>query len=199
MSAKDEDREIEGATADFKRSMRRRGKPKKRRDASPPMSPQLYTGKEKSDSEVSPTDISYKSERSAHDSGLKQRRIHQRAERSISPRNILANETRDIGVGVSSDESEPQNLCRHCNSLTSAPRLYPQPSEYLYDKYDQPHSGAIVPTMPSIVFELEQVPSKKLYYCRWTVYWILWIITIVLFYLLINRDYYCQFLDANAL
>ncbi|VDM45320.1 unnamed protein product [Toxocara canis] len=178
---------------------RRRGKKKKRREQSPhSISPQLYTGKEKSDTEISPTDISYKSERSVHDAGLKQRRKYQRAKKSVSTRSLAANETRDIGVGISADEAEPQNLCHHCNSLTSMPRLYPQASEYLYDKYDQSAAGAIVPAMPSIVFELEQVPSKKLYYCRWTVYWLLWVMTILLFYLLINRDYYCQFLDANA-
>ncbi|VDM98675.1 unnamed protein product, partial [Thelazia callipaeda] len=57
----------------------------------------------------------------------------------------------------------------------------------------QPLPGGPLP-VPSIVFEIEQEPTRTWYYCRWTVYWILWLITLILVYFLIFRSYYCPLL-----
>ncbi|KAL3990952.1 hypothetical protein ACH3XW_33915 [Acanthocheilonema viteae] len=48
--------------------------------------------------------------------------------------------------------------------------------------------------VPSIIFEIEEEPTKIWYYCRWTIYWILWLIAFTLAYFLIFRQHYCSLL-----
>ncbi|VDM14672.1 unnamed protein product, partial [Wuchereria bancrofti] len=48
--------------------------------------------------------------------------------------------------------------------------------------------------VPSIIFEIEEEPTRTWYYCRWTIYWILWFIASTFAYFLIFRRYYCSIL-----
>ncbi|VDK68752.1 unnamed protein product [Litomosoides sigmodontis] len=48
--------------------------------------------------------------------------------------------------------------------------------------------------VPSIIFEIEEEPTRTWYYCRWTIYWMLWLIAFTLAYFLTFRRYYCSFL-----
>ncbi|VDN84559.1 unnamed protein product [Brugia pahangi] len=48
--------------------------------------------------------------------------------------------------------------------------------------------------VPSIIFEIEEEPTRTWYYCRWAIYWILWFIASIFAYFLIFRRYYCSIL-----
>uniref|UniRef100_A0A8R1XUL0 Uncharacterized protein n=1 Tax=Onchocerca volvulus TaxID=6282 RepID=A0A8R1XUL0_ONCVO len=54
-------------------------------------------------------------------------------------------------------------------------------------------SGGPLP-VPSIIFEIEEEPTRTWYYCRWTIYWTLWLIALTLTYFIIFRRYYCPLL-----
>ncbi|CAG9531434.1 unnamed protein product [Cercopithifilaria johnstoni] len=65
----------------------------------------------------------------------------------------------------------------------------------------QPSSEFTAPPMvggplqvPSIIFEIEEEPTRTWYYCRWTIYWIIWLIAFIFTYFLIFRHYYCSLL-----
>ncbi|EFO27875.2 hypothetical protein LOAG_00618 [Loa loa] len=120
------------------------------------------------------------------------------------PKKVWTQETNvDTGLEKSDRELSPANTIsdntkrrkkRSNDSDNPYRRLYgPAPYRSSSELIAPPISGGPL-EVPSIIFEIEEEPTRTWYYCRWTVYWTLWLIAFTLAYFLIFRRYYCSLL-----
>ncbi|KAM3727702.1 SUN domain-containing ossification factor [Dirofilaria immitis] len=105
----------------------------------------------------------------------------EKSDRELSAANVINDNTKRRKMR--SDDSD--NPYRRLYGATP----YSSSSEFIA----QSVTGGPIP-VPSIIFEIEEEPTRTWYYCRWTIYWILWMIAFTLTYFLIFRRYYCPLL-----